>query len=274
MKLMRTQDAVGQVLCHDITRIIRGVTKDAVFRKGHVIRKEDIPVLLSVGKDYIYIWENDENMLHENEAAQILYDICKNDHMCPSEVKEGKIEVIAKCSGLFKVDLERLNAVNALGEMMIASRHGNFPVREGDKLAGTRIIPLVIEKEKMERARAVAGDTPLFELLPFLKKKAGIVTTGNEVFHGRIRDTFTPVVEEKLSEYDVEIIGREVCDDDHVHITAAIRKLLDSGADLIICTGGMSVDPDDRTPLAIRNSGAEIVTYGAPVLPGAMFLLA
>lgn len=274
MKLMKTQDAVGQILCHDITRIIRGVTKDAVFCKGHVIRKEDIPVLLSVGKDHIYIWENNENMLHENEAAQILYDICKNEHMRPSEIKEGKIEVITECSGLFKVDLKRLNAVNALGEMMIASRHGNFPVREGDKLAGMRIIPLVIEKEKMERARAAAGDAPIFGLLPFLKKKAGIVTTGNEVFHGRIKDTFTPVVEEKLSEYDVEVIGREVCDDDHVHITAAIRKLLDSGADLIICTGGMSVDPDDRTPLAIRNSGAKIVTYGAPVLPGAMFLLA
>lgn len=274
MKRMKTQDAEGQILCHDVTQIIKGVTKDAVFRKGHVIRREDIPVLQSIGKDHIYIWENNEDMLHENDAAQILYDLCKNEHMRPSEIKEGKIEVIAECAGLFRVDSKRLNAVNALGEMMIACRHGNFPVRAGDKLAGTRIIPLVIEKEKMERARAAAGDTPLFELLPFLKKKAGIVTTGNEVFYGRIEDTFTPVVEEKLSEYDVEIIGHEICDDDHVHITAAIRKLLDLGADLIICTGGMSVDPDDRTPLAIRNSGAKIVTYGAPVLPGAMFLLA
>ena len=129
MKLMKTEDAVGQVLCHDITRIIKGVTKDAVFRKGHVVRAEDIPVLLSVGKDHIYIWENNENMLHENEAAQILYDICKNDHMRPSEIKEGKIEVIAECDGLFRVDSQKLNTVNSLGEMMIAARHGNFPVK-------------------------------------------------------------------------------------------------------------------------------------------------
>ena len=274
MKLMKTEEAVGQVLCHDITQIIKGVTKDAVFRKGHVIKEEDIPVLLSVGKDHIYIWENNENMLHENDAAQLLYDMCKNDHMRPSEVKEGKIELIAECDGLLKIKTEKLNAVNALGEMMIASRHGNFPVKAGDKLAGTRIIPLVIEKEKMKRAKEVAGDEPIFEIKPFLKKKAGIVTTGNEVYYGRIQDTFTPVIEEKLSEYDVEIIGHELSDDNPEHITAGIEKLLKEGANMIICTGGMSVDPDDKTPLAIRNTGADMVTYGAPVLPGAMFLLA
>lgn len=274
MKLVKTEDAVGQVLCHDITQIIKGVTKDAVFRKGHVVTEEDIPVLLSVGKDNLYIWEKEEGMLHENEAAQILYDICKNDHMRPSDIKEGKIELIAECDGLLKVDTEKLNRVNSLGEMMIASRHGNFPVKAGNKIAGTRIIPLVIEQEKMERAKEAAGDTPIFQILPFQKKKAGIVVTGNEVFYGRIQDTFSQVIEEKLSEYDVEIIGREISDDDHEHITACIRKMLDQGADLIICTGGMSVDPDDKTPLAIRNSGAEVVTYGAPVLPGAMFLLA
>lgn len=274
MKEIRTVDAVGQVLCHDVTQIIKGVTKDAVFRKGHVIREEDIPVLLSVGKDHVYIWEKDEHMLHENEAAEILYHLCENEHMRPSDVKEGKIEVIAECDGLLKVDRERLNRVNALGEMMIASRHGNFPVKKGDKIAGTRIIPLVIEKEKMERAKEVCGGAPIFELKPFLHKKVGIVTTGNEVYHGRITDTFTPVIEEKLAEYDTEIIGHEVSDDDHGRITACIEKLLRSGADMILCTGGMSVDPDDRTPLAIKNTGAKIVTYGAPVLPGAMFLLA
>ena len=274
MKLVRTEDAVGQVLCHDITQIIKGVTKDAVFRKGHVVTEEDIPVLLSVGKDHLYIWEKDEKMLHENDAAQILYDICKNEHMRPSEIKEGKIELIAECDGLLKVDTEKLNRINSLGEMMIASRHGNFPVKAGDKIAGTRIIPLVIEKEKMEKAKEAAGDSPIFEILPFQKRKVGIVTTGNEVFYGRIQDTFTPVIEEKLSEYDTEIIGHEISDDNHEHITARIQKMLDAGADMIICTGGMSVDPDDRTPLAIRNCGAGIVSYGAPVLPGAMFLLA
>lgn len=274
MKEINTTDAIGHVLCHDVTQIIKGVTKDAVFRKGHVITEEDIPVLLSVGKDHVYVWEKDENMLHENEAAEILYSLCENKYMRPSEIKEGKIEIIAECDGLLKVDRERLNKINGLGEMMIASRHGNFPVKAGDKIAGTRIIPLVIEKEKMERAKEVCKEKPLFELKPFLHKKAGIVTTGNEVYHGRIQDTFTPVIREKLAEYDVEIIGHEVSDDNHERITACIRKLLEKGADLILCTGGMSVDPDDRTPLAIKNTGAEIVTYGAPVLPGAMFLLA
>lgn len=274
MKRMKTEDAVGQILCHDITQIIKGVTKDAVFRKGHVIREEDIPVLLSVGKDHIYIWENNENMLHENDAAQILCDICINEHMRPSEVKEGKIELIAECDGVLKIDREKLNRINSLGEMMIASRHGDFPVKAGDKLAGTRVIPLVIEKEKMDRAKEEAGSVPIFMLLPYQKRKAGIVTTGNEVYHGRIQDTFTPVIEEKLSEYDVEIIGQEYSDDNHEHIRGCIRDLLRRGADMIICTGGMSVDPDDRTPAAIRSAASTMVTYGAPVLPGAMFLLA
>lgn len=275
MKLMRTEDAVGQVLCHDITQIIRGVTKNARFRKGHIIAEEDIPVLLSLGKDHVYIWENDENMLHENDAAKILYDFCANEHMHPSGIKEGKIEVLADTDGILKVDTEKLNAINSLGEMMIASRHGNFPVKADETIAGTRIIPLVIEKEKMERAKEAAGEKPIFTLLPFQHKKAGIVTTGNEVYNGRIQDTFTPVIEEKLAEFDTEIVGHEICSDDHTQITAAIQKLIiQNGADLVVVTGGMSVDPDDKTPLAIRNTGADIVTYGAPVLPGAMFLLA
>jgi molybdenum cofactor synthesis domain-containing protein len=212
-------------------------------------------------------------MLHENDAAQILYEMCRNEHMRPSEVKEGKIELIAECDGLLKVDREKLKKVNGLGEMMIASRHGDFPVRSGEKIAGTRIIPLVIEKEKMERARALCADGPIFELKPFQKKKAAILTTGNEVFYGRIQDTFTPVIEEKLREYDAEVIFHEVYDDNHEKITDGCLRAIAQGADLVLCTGGMSVDPDDRTPLAIKNTGAKIISYGAPVLPGAMFLL-
>ena len=273
MKLMRTEEAVGQVLCHDITQIIPGKVKGPVFRKGHVITAEDVPVLLSVGKDHVYIWENNENMLHENDAAQILYELCRGSNMHPSDVKEGKIELIADCDGLLKIDRKKLQAVNSLGEMMIASRHGDFPVKKGDKIAGTRVIPLVIEKKKMERAKEAAPGGEISRILPWQKRKAGIVTTGNEVYHGRIKDAFTPVVIRKLEEYGTEIIGHEICSDDHEMITGAIRKLLDAGADLILCTGGMSVDPDDRTPLAIRNTGARVVSYGAPVLPGAMFLL-
>ena len=273
MKLMKTEDAVGQVLCHDITQIIKGVTKDAVFRKGHIITPEDIPVLLSVGKDNIYIWEKDENKLHENEAADILRQICQNEYMHPSDVKEGKIELIADCDGLLKVDSAKLKAINSLGEMMIATRHGNTPVKKGDKLAGTRIIPLVIEKEKMNRAKEVAGDTPILEIKPFHKKKVAILTTGNEVFYGRIEDTFTPVIVEKLGEYDTEVIFHEIYNDDHEKITKGCLTAIKQGADMVICTGGMSVDPDDKTPLAIKNTGAKIISYGVPVLPGAMFLL-
>ena len=274
MKLMKTEDAVGQMLCHDITQIIKDVKKGPVFKKGHIITEEDVPVLLSVGKDHVYIWENNENMMHENDAAQVLYDLCKNEHMHPSDVSEGKIELIADCDGVLKIDREKLGAVNSLGEMMIASRHGDFPVRKGDKIAGTRIIPLIIEKEKMERTREAVPGGKIFSLLPYVHKKVGIVTTGNEVYYGRIRDTFTPVIEQKVKQFDAEIIGHELSSDDAQMEIGCIQKLLDAGADMILCTGGMSVDPDDRTPYAIRMAADRVVTYGAPVLPGAMFMLA
>ena len=273
MKLMRTEDAVGQVLCHDITQIIRGVTKDAVFRKGHIITPEDIPVLLSVGKDHIYVWENDETMYHEDEAAEILRDICMGEGMSASKPKEGKIELTAEHDGLFLVNREKLRAVNSLGRMMIATRPGGVAVKAGDKLCGTRIIPLVIEKEAMERAKEAAGPEPILSLKPLKTKKFGVVTTGNEVFYGRIEDTFTPVIVDKLAAFGCEMIGHEVSNDDHERITGCINKLLGAGCEMVLCTGGMSVDPDDKTPLAIKNTGADIVSYGAPVLPGAMFLL-
>ena len=254
MKLMRTEDAVGQMLCHDVTQIIPGVAKGPVFRKGHIIRPEDIPVLLSVGKDNIYIWEVNESMMHENDAAEVLYELCRSEHIRAGEVKEGKIEACATIDGLLKIDRERLRTVNSQGEMMIASRHGDFPVKNGDAIAGMRIIPLIIEKEKMEKVRREAGGAPIFRILPFVIKKVGIVTTGNEVYHGRIKDQFTPVVEAKVEEYGGRVIGHRVSSDDAEMETGFIRELLDMGAEMVLCTGGMSVDPDDRTPLAIRNA--------------------
>lgn len=274
MKLIRTQDAVGHVLCHDMTQIIKGVTKDARFRKGHVVTEEDIPVLLSIGKENLYVWEKEEGMLHEDEAAEILREICQGENLLPSPVKEGKIELTAKCDGVLKIDREKLQAVNELGEMMIASRHGDFPVKKGEKIAGMRVIPLVIEEEKMEEARRRTAGNPIFHIRPFQEKKVGIVTTGSEVYHNRITDTFTPVIEEKLKEYGMEAAGHIICDDNPEMITDAMHQLLKTGCTMIICTGGMSVDPDDKTPLAIRKLGTSIVTYGAPVLPGAMFMLA
>lgn len=273
MKEIRTEDAVGSVLCHDITQIIKDQKKGVLFSKGHVVKEEDIPLLLSVGKEHLFVWEKKEGILHENEAAQLLYDICAGKSMHGSDIREGKIELIADQDGVLKIRRDALLAVNSLGEMMIASRHGDFPVKKGDKLAGTRIIPLVIEKEKMDRAVEAAGNEPIFSILPYHEKKVGIVTTGSEVQKGLIQDTFTPVLRDKLYEYPTEVVGQTTPGDDKEQITADILKFIENGADIVICTGGMSVDPDDRTPGAIKDTGARIVTYGSPVLPGAMLLV-
>ena len=255
MKLIRTEDAAGQVLCHDITQIIPGEFKGARFRKGHVIQPEDIPVLLSIGKENLYVWEKKPGILHEDEAAALLYKAAAGKNIHGTEPKEGKIELIADCDGLLKIN------------------RGDLPVKKGQKLAGTRIIPLVIEQEKMDAMQAAAGSTPILNVLPMQPKKFAVITTGSEVFKGRIEDKFTPILVGKLAEYGCEMVFHKVCDDDPAGITAAILEARDAGCELIFTTGGMSVDPDDRTPLAIRNTGADIVTYGAPVLPGAMFLV-
>ena len=273
MKLIKTEEAVGHVLCHDLTQIIKGEYKDARFRKGHVVTEEDIPVLLSMGKEHLYIYEMSEGMVHENDAAERLLALCENDNMLRSEVKEGKIELRAACDGLFRVRSERLLAVNSQEDIMIATRRGNTAVRKGDKLAGMRVIPLIVEEEKLRAAERAAGDEPLLELLPYTKKTACIVTTGNEVKKGIIEDTFTPVVIDKLKTYGIETVETVRSGDGVENVRDAVLAMRERKPDLILCTGGMSVDPDDNTPGGIRASGARIVTYGAPVLPGAMFLL-
>ena len=275
MKLIDTKDAVGHVLCHDITRILPGIEKGPVFKKGHIVTEEDIPVLLNVGKEHLYVWEKTEGMLHEDEAAEILREICMGEDtaMTASPPGEGKIEIRAAKDGLLKIDRRKLLEINSLGEMMIATIHGDYPVRAGEKLAGTRVIPLVIEEEKMQKARAIAGDRPILSILPIPKVRYGLVTTGNEVAAGRIKDQFGPVLKQKLEEYGAECMGQVILPDDRERITAAILDFVRQGAELVLCSGGMSVDPDDKTPGAIRDTGATIISYGAPVLPGAMFLL-
>lgn len=273
MKLIKTEDAVGHVLCHDMTRIVKDSYKDAMFRKGHVVTAEDIPMLLSMGKEHLYVWEMAEGMVHENDAAERLFRICSNDHMSRSEVKEGKIELKATEDGVFLVDTERLLAINLLEDIMIATRHSGSAVKKGDKLCGTRVIPLVIEEEKLRKAEEIGGSAPLLSLHPYKLKTAGVITTGSEVFSGRIQDTFTPVIVEKLSRYGISMTEHMVVDDGLANVKAAIEAMKEKQVDMILCTGGMSVDPDDNTPGAIKESGANIITYGAPVLPGAMFLL-
>ena len=274
MKLIDTVNAEGQVLCHDITVIIKDVKKGVAFKKGHIVTKEDIPELLKLGKDHLYVWEKDDSMYHEDEAAELLRDLFMGENTVASGApREGKIELMAARDGLLMVDSARLRAVNAIEEITVATRHGMTPVKAGDKLAGMRVVPLVIAKEKLVRARQAAGDTPILSVRPFLPLRCGIVTTGNEVFYGRIEDTFTPVVEQKVAEYGITVEWHEKCPDDRARIVEAIHNMLRSGAELILTTGGMSVDPDDMTPAAIRDAGARIVSYGAPVLPGAMMLV-
>lgn len=209
MKEIRTEDAVGHILCHDITQIIKDEKKGVLFKKGHVVKEEDIPLLLSVGKEHLFVWEKKPGILHENEAAEILYKICagNSSKVHGTEIKEGKIEVVSKIDGILKIRRDALVAVNSLGEMMIASRHGDFPIKKGDKVAGTRIIPLVIGKEKMDAAEKAAGNLPIFDILPYQQKKVGIVTTGSEIKKGLIQDTFTPVLREKLSGFPTEVTG-------------------------------------------------------------------
>ena len=273
MKLIKTEDAVGHVLCHDMTQIIKDVYKGARFRKGHVVTEEDIPVLLSMGKEHLYVWEMTPGMVHENDAAERLAALCGKTNMKWSETKEGKIELTAACDGLFRVNSEKLVAVNSAEDVMIATRKGNTAVRKGDKLAGTRVIPLIIPEEKLQAAEDAAGDAPLLEVLPYVKKTAAIIATGGEVKKGLIQDTFTPVVKDKLAAYGIETLSVAYSGDGVENVANAIAEARKTGADIILCTGGMSVDPDDNTPGGIKQSGARIVTYGAPVLPGAMFLL-
>ena len=272
MKLIKTTDAVGHVLCHDLTQIIPNKYKGARFRKGHIVTEEDIPVLLSMGKENLYILESDENTLHEDDAAEILCAICKGDSISRSETKEGKVELFAERDGLFLIDREKLYEINSIDELMIATRKGYTAVKKGDKLAGARVIPLIIDKEKLRQAEAVAEDKPIMNVMPYTARTAAVITTGSEVYHGRIEDSFTPVLIEKLKNYGIAVNEHIKTDDDTDNITKAISSVRGK-SDIILCTGGMSVDPDDNTPGAIRSSGADIITYGAPVLPGAMFLL-
>jgi len=292
MKEIRTQDAIGHIISHDITRIIPGGEKGVAFKKGHVVRAEDIDTLLKIGKSHLYVWENDGTLLHENEAAQVLADLVAGDEFRKGEVKEGKIEIFAGQDGILKVDKEKLAALNGFDEVMVATRHDLSPVKKGDKLCGTRIIPLAISWERMDEvARAVgveptkiadtekagaeaAGAVTVLSVLPYKKMKAAIVTTGSEVFEGLIEDGFSPIVKEKLAEFETENIGHLTVPDNPEMTTNAILRMIEKGADLVLVTGGMSVDPDDRTPLAIKKTGAEVISYGAPVLPGAMFMVA
>lgn len=275
-KTIPVEEAVGMVLPHDITEIRPGEFKGAAFKKGHVIQESDIPHLKRLGKEHIYVLEMEPDELHEDQAALRLAQAVAGEGVAYSEeVREGKVTFWAEREGLFKVDTEALYRINLLGEIALSSRHGNFWVKKGEKLAGGRAIPLVVKASLLEEVERLAAKSPgVLRVLPSKMEKAGLVITGNEVYYGRIKDAFAPVMIPKLESYGLEVLGPVFVPDDRGRIKEALQGLLDQGAQVVLVTGGMSVDPDDVTRAAISDLGPDPLTYGAPVLPGNMFLVA
>lgn len=272
MKVINTLDAVGTVLCHDITQIIPGQFKGAKFLKGHVVREEDIPILLSLGKKHLYVYENDENLVHENDAALVLRDLCINKYMSESDIREGKIELKSTIRGCLIVDRERLKLINEQDDMIVATiKDGDVDI--GTKIAGMRVIPLMINKEKLLNIKKIVGNKPILNIYPYVIKNYGLVVTGSEVYNKLIDDKFSPVIENKLLKYGAILKKKIYCDDDKNMIINAINDLKKEKIELIICAGGMSVDADDMTASSIIESGASVISYGSPILPGAMMLI-
>jgi molybdopterin biosynthesis enzyme len=274
MKLVHTTEAAGQALCHDMTQVIPGVYKGTRFRKGHVITEADIPVLLDMGKEQIYVWEKTPGMLHEEEGAGALRGLCQGAGVRAGGVFEGKIELFAAGDGLLKIQTEKLAALNGIDGLMAATLRGNRGVRAGEKIAAVKIIPLLIAEEKLDRAARICGDEKIVAVLPYHPKKAGLLVTGTEIARGRVPNAAPEVMRKKLAPFAAECAVTLTLEDNHEAITAGILSMIREGLDLVLCTGGMSVDPDDKTPLGIKNTGARIVSYGMPLLPGAMTLLA
>lgn len=276
MKKVKTEDAVGLTLCHDITEVRDGF-KGRAFQRGQVITREDIPHLLDLGKKHLYIWEENAGEIHEEDAAVRLAALAPMANAEYSGPVEGKMTLTAKEDGLFRVNRPLLNEINAIGQITIVTLPDHYPVKKGMKLAGERIIPLVCREEEICRAEELVrrADRPLMELLPYRENlPVGIIVTGSEVYSGRIRDMFEPVVREKAASFKANVMGCIFCDDYLDMLTSAIEKWRARGAKLIVMTGGMSVDPDDLTVTAIRQSGAEVVTQGVPAQPGNMFAVA
>lgn len=273
MKKAKVQDAIGMTLCHDITAMVDGF-KGAAFKRGHVVTQEDIPKLLDIGKQHVFIWEENAGEIHEEDAARRLSQMTAVDGAHYGSISEGKIQLFADQDGMFRVDKALLAAVNRIGDITITTLPDHYPVKAGDRLASMRIVPLVTEERQIAEAEALCAGKQLYDLRPFKPLKVGIIITGSEIYHGRIKDKFERVARAKLAHYPAEILGVHVCDDELDMIVGAGRALLAEGTELLIFSGGMSVDPDDLTPSAIREMGAEIVSYGVPSQPGNMTLVA
>lgn len=270
MKTVLVEDAVGTVLAHDLTQIIPGEFKGSRFKKGHVIAQEDIPVLLTMGKKHLYVIDPAADDVHEDDAARRIAAAAAGENVALVEKGEGKVELHAAADGLLKIDPEALERLIDDDEVMFASIHQNVVVQQGELLAGTRVIPLFVKESVVERAESIGA---FVRVVPLRKMQVGLVTTGSEIYHGLIQDRFGDVLRQKFAAYGSTVMEQLFADDDDRMIADCILQLKQAGAELIAVTGGMSVDPDDRTPAGIRQAGVKVETYGAPVLPGAMFLL-
>ncbi len=283
LKTIPVREAVGMVLAHDITEIRKDEFKGRAFRKGHIVREDDIEHFLKLGKENLYVLSVGDDEVHEDDAAYELGRSLMGEGVrMEGEPKEGKINIVAERDGLLKIDKEGLFRFNMLGDVMCATLHNNTCVKKGQIVAGTRAIPLVVKKEIVKRAIEIGeevrksgrGKSGIIEVKELRKPRAGVVITGNEVYYGRIKDAFALVIRRKIEEFNGEILGIYYAPDDEGFIEARLRELIDAGVDLLITTGGMSVDPDDVTRFAIRRLGVTDIIYGSAVLPGAMFLVA
>ena len=279
MKKINVRDAEGYELCHDITQILPGQFKGAKFLRGHIIRKEDIEVLISLGKENIFVLEEgdkEKNLVHEDDAAKFIVKKLNLDKESfeISDIREGKINISAREDGVLKIDVSTLNRINGIGEIILVTKYNNSYVRKGETVAATRVIPLMIEREQLEEMEKLSMDKDILRLKKICKdKKLGLITTGNEVYNGIIKDRSKEALLLKYRRYEINEIEQVFSKDDREMIKKYIKEF-EKEKDIIMCTGGMSVDPDDVTPSAIRESGWEVVTYGTPVLPGAMFMIA
>ena len=273
MKKVNVEDAVGMTLCHDITAMRDGF-KGAAFRRGHVIRPEDIPELLNLGKKHVFIWEENAGELHEEDCALRMAAMARVEGAHYEGPSEGKVLLKADVRGMFRVDTDLLREINSIGDITISTLPDHYPAEPGARLASMRIVPLVTKEAQILQAEALCRERKLLDLRPYQPRKTGVIITGSEVYSGRIQDKFEPVVRAKLARYPGEILGVRICDDNLDMITGAAKDFLRMGADFLIFTGGMSVDPDDLTPTAIRRLGAQIITHGVPSQPGNMTLAA
>jgi molybdenum cofactor synthesis domain-containing protein len=278
LREVRVQDAIGLRLAHDLTQIIPGQFKGVRFRKGHVIREEDIPELLNIGKEHIYILELGAGWLHEDDAAMRMAQAIAGENIALKGPSEGKVTLQSSIHGLLKVNRAFIDTVNAMDQIAVATLPTNTVVQPGQNLTGTRVIPLLVQESKVKLFEQLAdehgGVHRAIEVKPFRKLKVGLITTGGEVFSGRIEDKFGPVVRRKVEQLGSYIMEQRFTPDDSDSIVKHIRYFQEAGADVILVTGGMSVDPDDRTPGAIRQAGATIISHGTPMLPGSMLMVA